>query len=132
MLSGALEIHFVDMVKFRKLGERDIRNDALQRWLAYFDLDSPGELIEEVVRMDRAIQKAQERMSYICGNKEELRAYQMREMALSDWTSGVNHARREGKQEGIQEIARNLKAMGLPAGQIAKATGLTEKQIEEL
>ncbi|MDR2020074.1 MAG: Rpn family recombination-promoting nuclease/putative transposase [Treponema sp.] len=132
LLSDALEIHFVDMVKFRKLRERDIRNDPLQRWLAYFDLGSPAELVEEVVRMDSAIQKAEEKMSYICNDKEALRAYQMREMALSDWTSGINYAKREGREEGRKEVARNLKAMGLTAAQIAKATGLMEKQIEEL
>jgi predicted transposase/invertase (TIGR01784 family) len=64
----------------------------------------------------------------------------MRQMALSDWTSGVNYARREGIKEGIKtgeeqktvEIARNLKAMGVPIGQIAQGTGLTEAQIREL
>ena len=148
LLSDALEIHFVDMARFRKLKERDVRNDPLQRWLAYFDQKSSAELVEEVVKMDRAILKAEEKMSYICNDKEALRAYQMREMALSDWTSGVNYARREGllegeekglregerkcREEGKQEIARNLKAMGLTAAQIAEATGLTEKQIGEL
>jgi predicted transposase/invertase (TIGR01784 family) len=140
LLSDALEIHFVDMVKFRKLGEHDIRNDPLQRWLAYFDQGSPVELVEEVVKMDTAIRKAEEKMSYICNDKEALRAYQMREMALSDWTSGVNYARREGRQEGRREgreeskreIARNLKALGFEAAHIVKATGLTEEQIGEL
>jgi predicted transposase/invertase (TIGR01784 family) len=68
----------------------------------------------------------------------------MREMALSDWTSGVNHARREGRTEGMQEgwkkgrqegqkeIARNLKAMGDPLDKIVRVTGLTEDQIREL
>jgi hypothetical protein len=46
---------FVDMAQFRKLRERDIRNDSLQRWPAYFDRGSPPELVAEVVKMDRAI-----------------------------------------------------------------------------
>ncbi|MDR1596345.1 MAG: Rpn family recombination-promoting nuclease/putative transposase, partial [Treponema sp.] len=33
VLTDALEIHFIDMVKFRRVGEKDIRNDPLQRWL---------------------------------------------------------------------------------------------------
>jgi predicted transposase/invertase (TIGR01784 family) len=140
LLSDALEIHFVDMVKFRKLEDRDIRNDPLQRWLAYFDQGSSVELVEEVVKMDSAIRKAEEKMSYISADKEALRAYQMREMALSDWTSGVNYARQEGRQEGRregrqevkQEIARNLKTMGLPTARIEAATGLTEKEIADL
>ena len=42
----------------------------------------------------------------------------------------------EGEQAGAvqkeQEIARKMKAMGMPAGQIAEATGLTIEEIEEL
>jgi predicted transposase/invertase (TIGR01784 family) len=148
LLTDALEIHFIDMVKFRRVEEKDIRHDALHRWLTWFDKDSPQTLVEEVINMDRAIQKAQEKMVYISRDKEALRAYQMREMALSDWTSGINHARREGIQEGIekgrregklegkleekQEIARNLKAIGISLEQIVQITGLTEAQIREL
>jgi predicted transposase/invertase (TIGR01784 family) len=143
-LTDALEIHFVDMVKFRKLGEKDkhgsVRNDALHRWLAYFDPASPGDLVEEVIKMDAGIQKAQERLDFVKNDKEALREYHMREMALSDWTSGVNDARQEGREKGRSEgqkeekkaIARNLKAMGIPIGQIAQGTGLTAEQIEKL
>jgi predicted transposase YdaD len=60
--------------------------------------------------------------------KEALREYHLREMALPDWTSGVNHARREN----AKEIARNLKAMGDSVDKIARATGLAAEQIEKL
>ncbi|MDR0583014.1 MAG: hypothetical protein LBG57_01510, partial [Treponema sp.] len=45
----------------------------------------------------------EEKLVYVSGDKEALRAYQMRELALSDWTSGLNHAREEGLREGIRE-----------------------------
>jgi predicted transposase/invertase (TIGR01784 family) len=64
----------------------------------------------------------------VTGDKEALRAYQMREMALSDWTSGLNHAR----EEGIREIARNFKKMGIPIEQIAQGTGLSVEDIAKL
>jgi predicted transposase/invertase (TIGR01784 family) len=128
LLTDALEIHFVDMVKFRRLGEKDIRTDPLHRWLAYFDLHSPKDLIEKVIKMDVAIQKTQERLNFVANDKEVLREYHMREMALSDWTSGVNHALREN----AKEIARNLKAMGDSVDKIARATGLATEQIEKL
>jgi predicted transposase/invertase (TIGR01784 family) len=144
ILTEALEIHFVDMVKFKKVREKDIKHEPLHRWLAWLDQDSPRELVEEVVKMDRAIQKAEARVEHISKDKEALRAYEMRQMALSDWTSGLNYARREGLKEGIKagiktgeeqkaaEIARNLKAIGVPLGQIVQSTGLTEAQIREL
>jgi predicted transposase/invertase (TIGR01784 family) len=65
-----------------------------------------------------------------------MRLYEMREKALSDWTSGVNHARREGIKEGRREVknevALNCKAMGMSIEQIAQWTGLTEQQIKDL
>jgi predicted transposase/invertase (TIGR01784 family) len=128
LLTDALEIHFIDMVKFRRVRKKDIRNDPLQRWLTWLDRDSPAGLVEEAMKMDMAIRKAEEKMAYVTSDKEALRAYQMREMALSDLTSGLNHAREEGivkgrregiqegivkgRREGIQEIAFKMKKRG--------------------
>ncbi|MDR1445200.1 MAG: Rpn family recombination-promoting nuclease/putative transposase [Treponema sp.] len=140
LLTDALEIHFLDMVKFRRTGERDIRGEPLQRWLTWFDRGSSEALVEEVIKMDAGIRKAEEKMANVSGDKEALRAYQMREMALSDWTSGINHAREEGmreglqagKREGMQEIAVKMKKRGVSAGQIAEDTGLSVEDIAKL
>jgi hypothetical protein len=67
------------MGKFRRLGERDIRGDALHRRLTWFDKDSPQTLVEEVMKMDTAIQKVEEKMAYVSNDKEALHACQMRE-----------------------------------------------------
>jgi predicted transposase/invertase (TIGR01784 family) len=117
MLTEALEIHFIDMVKFRTIEDRDIRNDPLHRWLTYFDKDSSQELVEEVIKMDIAIKKAETKMHSVSRDDEALRWYEIREKAQHDWISGVNHARREGmregkvegKMEGRQEIIDLLK-----------------------
>jgi hypothetical protein len=114
----------------------DIRNDALHRWLSWFNRDSPPELIEEIIRMDTAIQEAEKKVAYVSSNKEALRAYQMREMALSDWVSGVNHARREGRQEGLHEkeidVAKKALGEGASVEFISKITGLDVDTIKRL
>jgi predicted transposase/invertase (TIGR01784 family) len=148
LLTDALEIHFIDMVKFRRLEEKDIRNDALHRWLTWFDQNSPKPLVEEVINMDSGIQKAEKKMAYVSSDKEALRVYQMREMALSDWTSGLNHARREGirkgrregmekgiqkgMEKGIQKVAAQMKKRGIAFDQIADVTGLSLEDIAAL
>jgi predicted transposase/invertase (TIGR01784 family) len=132
LLTDALEIRFIDMVKFRRYEKKDIRHNPLHRWLTWFDKESPQTLVEEVINMDTAIQKAEEKMVYVSIDKEALHAYQMREMALSDWTSGINHAREEGMQAGIQKIALNLKKTGMPLEQIAQAAGLSVEELEQL
>jgi predicted transposase/invertase (TIGR01784 family) len=97
ILTEALEIHFIDMVKWRLLPKKDIANDALHRWLAWLDQRSPPELIKELKNMDSAIDKADERMVYVTGDKEAIRAYEMRMMGLFDWNSAINYERREGR-----------------------------------
>jgi len=84
------------------------------RWLTYLDKGSPQELIEEAIKMDIAIQKAEMKLRSVSQDDESLRIYEMREKALSDWTSGVNHARREGIKEGKEEIIKLLKSGKAP------------------
>jgi predicted transposase YdaD len=45
---------------------------------------------------------------------------------------GIQIGEQRGKQEGIQEVARNLLATGMDMAQIAAATGLTIEQIRQL
>ena len=144
ILSSSLEIHFLNMVKWRKLKGKDIQNDPLHRWLAWFNESSPPELIAEVVKMDEAIKQADERMVYVMGDDEAIRAYEMRQMALSDYTSTINYAREEGMKEGMEkgiangieqssaEIARKLKARGHPLTEITEVTGLSPEAVERL
>jgi predicted transposase/invertase (TIGR01784 family) len=135
MLTDALEIHFIEMPKFKKLADKDIQQDSLHRWLLFFDKTTAEETLTEVLNMDTAIQKAQERIAFVSSDKESLRLYEMREKALSDFISGMNFARREGlkagEQRGKKEMARNMKAGGLSVEQIMAFSGLSRKDIED-
>jgi predicted transposase/invertase (TIGR01784 family) len=141
MLTDTIEIHFVNMVKFRRLMEKDVTNNPLHRWLTFFDKHANKKIIEEILQMDTAIQKAQEKITFVSQDKESLRAYEMREMALIDLNSGMNFAKREGiaigeqkgkqegKREGKIEVAQSMKKAGMPIHQICVFTGLTEDEI---
>lgn len=145
MLTDVCELHFLDMVKFRRFkadesGGKFSFENPLHRWLAWFDETSPEGLIKDVMKMDKAILMAQTKLEVIARNPEMLRAYEQYEKAESDWTSSINGARREGEREGERrgeqrkavEAARNLKAMGEPVEKIVRVTGLSLKQVEEL
>jgi predicted transposase YdaD len=93
--------------------------------------------------MDEGIAKAQAIMDRISRDEGLLHAYHLYEMTLSDETSMLNGARDEGEAIGwekglaegearIRETARNLRAMGLSAEQIAAATGLSPGEIAGL
>ena len=45
---------------------------------------------------------------------------------------GLEQGREQGLEQGKQEVAKNLKAMGLSSDNIMKATGLSIEEIEKL
>jgi predicted transposase/invertase (TIGR01784 family) len=152
ILTNALEIHFLDMVKYRRQVRKGITADPLSRWMAWFNNKSPPELIAEVVKMDSAIQVADERMVYVTGDDEAIRAYEMRQMALSDYTSTISYAIETGMEKGMAavrewgiakgmergiaqntlEIARKMKQMGDSIEKIQAITGLSIESLERL
>jgi flagellar biosynthesis/type III secretory pathway protein FliH len=85
------------------------------------------------------------KLDMIARDPDLLRSYEQYEKAASDWTTGINGARREGRLEGERkgrlegerkgrlETARNLKALGiLTAEQIRASTGVSLDDIAKL
>jgi predicted transposase/invertase (TIGR01784 family) len=100
--------------------------------MAWFNEKSPPELLAEVVKMDSAIQVADERMVYVTGDDEAIRAYEMRQMGLCDLVGIANYARDEGRTEGTLEIARKMKNAGRLLSEIQEFTDLPIETIERL
>ncbi|MDR1330730.1 MAG: Rpn family recombination-promoting nuclease/putative transposase [Tannerella sp.] len=55
MLTDIMEIHFIDMVKFRRLKEKDIEHNLLHRWLTFFDKTASNQTIQKIIEMDTSI-----------------------------------------------------------------------------
>jgi predicted transposase/invertase (TIGR01784 family) len=127
-----MEFHILSMPKFRQWHEIDLAGNALHRWLTFLDKKTPTETLEEVIRMDQAIQKVNARMEFVTQDKESLRQYYLREMAMSDLSSGLKLARSEGRAEEKIEIARNALIEGANVPFVMKITGLDETEIERI
>jgi predicted transposase/invertase (TIGR01784 family) len=93
----------------------------------YFDERSPAGLVEEVIKMDMAIQMAQEKLDMIARDPELLRSYERYEQAASDWTTGINGARQEGLKEGLKEGLNKGLSKGLNKG---RKEGRLEEQLK--
>jgi predicted transposase/invertase (TIGR01784 family) len=147
ILTNSLEIHFINMVQYyRTFGAKlkkgkillsDIVNDEpLIPWLVWFDKKSTPEMVEEVIRMNSAIQAANDRMVYLSGDEDAIRAYEVRFKAACDRTSAHNYAIRKGEAKGetkkALEIARKMKAIGRPSAEITEVTGLSPETVEGL
>jgi predicted transposase/invertase (TIGR01784 family) len=124
ILTDALEIHFINMVKFREVKEKDIKNDYLERWLTFLDETTPLEVIEEIKQMDAAIRKTSEKLEFVSKDKEALRMYHMREMGLSDLTTAINTAVEKAELRIKLEDARNALRAGGTVEFVSTFTGL--------
>jgi predicted transposase/invertase (TIGR01784 family) len=148
------------MSKFRSLKNPDIKGNIIHRWLTYLNPDANESSLNEVIKMDTAIAKANEKMIRLTNDPEVVRAYDMRRLAKRDEQGRLLYARDEGMNEGIaigknegiaigknegiaigknegiaigkREIARSLKSLGSAPDFIAKATGLSLEEIEKL
>ena len=49
-----------------------------------------------------------------------------------DYITGINAAKREGREEGLKEGAKNLYANGVSIEIIAKSLGMSEEQVKEI
>jgi predicted transposase/invertase (TIGR01784 family) len=136
VLTDALEIHFINMVQYRKQAGNKSLDDPLNRWMAWLDGKSPPDLIAEVLKMDSAINAANEKLDLVTMDEEVLRYYHLRQMALSDYTSAIDYAREEGLAEGLEkgreEVARNALAQGASIDFVNKITGLDIETIKQL
>ena len=132
ILTDVLEIHFIDMVKWRRLDGKDMASEPLHRWLAWLDPRSTPELVKEVVNMDSAIQMAEERQEDVLSDWELWRLNEMRLKGQMDRVSFYNDGIEDGMERRTTEIARRLKAIGRPLHEIAEATGLAPGTIEKL
>jgi len=128
MLTGALEIHFINMVRYRKLKGKDRLLDPLCRWLIWFNKNSPAELLSEVVKMDTAIHAADEQLAYVTGDEDARRAYELRFTAMCDETSNRNFYTNKGRAEERLEIAQKMKVAGVSHDIIFLTTGIDLKE----
>ena len=94
------------------------------------DMLNCGKRIEEVIEKTGVIQIG----PYSMMTRESIQQERERlfEKARHDEAQALYHAEQKGKQEGRIMIARNLLAMDVSINQIAKATGLTQREIEGL
>jgi predicted transposase/invertase (TIGR01784 family) len=139
-LGGRSRIITLELSKADKIVDKPIREmTASELWTVFFryltDKARRGK-INEILENDEGIAMAGEVLMTISRDEVE-RARLMSEFKYEiDTQSKIGYARKEGRSEGRtegrQEVARNLKAMGIPIEQIAQGTGLTPDQIKAL
>ncbi|MGH4049881.1 MAG: Rpn family recombination-promoting nuclease/putative transposase [Clostridium sp.] len=132
MLTDVVEIHFIEMEKFRKLRNKNLKEDKLQRWLSFFREDITEKELEELMDMDVDIKKAEEKIEYLSSDPKTLELYKARERSLHERANMISSAKGEGATENAIKVAENFLNMGLSVEQVAKGSELPIEKVIEL
>lgn len=129
LLSDKMGFHFFELRKLPKeVGEKD----ALLLWLSLFKAETEEDL-ERIKGMGVPTMEQAVNAYYTITASPEFREIErLREKARHDEAQALHHAKQEGISERNIEIARNALQMGMPVTDIAKLTGLTHEEIENL
>lgn len=141
-LSDDLEIHFLELSKFKK-EMKDLQN-PLHRWLLFLMEDGKSKALEEIVMIDNLIKEAEEKLERLGADPKTRQLYESREKQLRDELNRLNGAKaegiaigeekgkEEGKYENKIETAKKLISKGMSTVDISDVTGLTEEEINRL
>lgn len=129
LLSDKMGFHFFELRKLPKeVGEKD----ALLLWLSLFKAETEEDL-ERIKGMGvPTMEQAVNAYYTITASPEFREVERLREKARHDEAQALHHAKQEGISERNIEIARNALQMRMPVTDIAKLTGLTHEEIENL
>ena len=104
-----------------------MNSEAIYEEYANYYADLGKKLFDETVQWDE-----KEREYYLKAEKE--REYYLK--AYWDWCSLIETAELRGRERALKKsmisIARKSKQIGFPIADIAKATGLSEEEIQQL
>lgn len=140
MLTDAAEIHFIEYPKFRKLADKNYKDSAIERWLAFLEKDISEETLRELVDMEPAIKKAENKLAFLSSDEETMSIYYAREKSLHDQANLVNSAEERGKEQGIQQgiqqekfsIAKRLLMSGMSEELVSNMTELNLEQVKKM
>ena len=147
MLTDLVEIHFIELPKFRSLKNKNYKDEALQRWLTFLEKDISKEVLEELMQMEPAIKMAEDKLDFLSSDPETIELYRAREYSAHERANMISSAEQRGEQRGekrgekrgeqrgrIQEkidIARALLDI-LDDEMIATKTGLELQEVKKL
>ena len=127
MLTDLVEIHFIELPKFRELQNRAHENKALIRWLTFLQKDISREVLEELMEMEPAIKMAEEKLDYLSSDPETIELYKAREYSAHERANLLS----TGIERGKREVAIALLDI-LDDETIALKTGLSIEEVIKL
>jgi len=124
-----LTFMYLEMPKFRKTEDELV--SQFDKWM--YVLKNLHRLQDKPVKLqEKVFEKLFAEAEIAKLNSEDMKAYEESLKVYRDNYSVIETAKKEGKDEGMVDVAREMKKDGHPIEMIAKYTGLTREHIEKL
>ena len=94
MLTDMVEIHFLELPKFRRKENKNYKDNAIERWLAFLEKDISEATLKELMDLEPAIEKAEKTIEYLSSDEETMNTYWERERSLHERANMINSAER--------------------------------------
>lgn len=120
-LQDAPEYYFIEMPKIDS--ERLSINNPFHRWLLFLEPDIQKEMYKEVLRMDKFISKAEERLSFISQDPKSKAEYDARFKQLTDEANRLKTAEKQGEEKERRKTSKALVETGMSYEEIEKILG---------
>ena len=143
-LNGKTQIITVELTKLDKIIEKPVIELSVQeRWALYFEYLTNikyRDTINEIIKNEEGITMATKALMRITRSdrewayRESKLKYELDRQSLIYETKreGIAEGRKEGISQGRIDIARNMKSLNLSVDVIAKSTGLSLEEINNL
>ena len=131
MLTDVVEIHFLELPKFRKKKDKDYRENAIERWLMFLEKDTPETTLKELMSLDTAIEKAEQKIEYLSSDEETMRIYYERERSLHERANMISSAEERGDLNRAKIAIRNMLSKGMSKEMLEVSIELVEEVYKE-
>ena len=131
MLTDLIEIHFLELPKFIKKESKNFKENPIERWLAFLEEDTSETMLKELMSMEPAIKKAEDKLEYLSSDEETMNIYWERERSLHERANMISSAEERGFDKAMNEVAKSLLDV-LDNETIASKTGLSLEDIIKL
>lgn len=128
MLTDMVEIHFLEIPKFRSKESKDYKENNIERWLAFFEKDISEDTLGELIDLDSAIKKAEQEIEYLSSDEEAMKIYWERERSLHERANMISSA----EERKSIENAINFLKLGVDIETVSKGTGISIEKVREL
>jgi predicted transposase/invertase (TIGR01784 family) len=128
ILTDSLEIHFLEMPKFRRMRNKDISN-PLHRMLMYFDKKTPKTKIEEIINMDATLRKVENKMSQVRDNSDAMFLYRLRTETGYNWKTEMGNQFNKGREVERTHLIQQALKRGDSPNQIAYFLNIPVSQV---